>query len=447
MPVKSGPVKGGPVNAGPVDAGPVKGGPVDARTPLLPVDEACARILHGLAPGCIETCDLGDAVGRVLAKDLSSLLSLPSEPVSAMDGYAVRAADCATAGTHLTRIGESAAGHPWNGTLKAADQRGRGGAVRIFTGAIVPDGADTIVLQEDVDASSEEDGAVIIITEPPSPGQFIRPAGLDITAGSQILQTGTVMSARTVALAISAGHTEISVYARPTIGILSTGDELCAPGTTPSKGQIVSSNAAYLTAFVRACGGIPVDLGIAPDSSGEILDRVRAAPLPLNLITTTGGASVGTYDHVASDLNSAGTGLDFWKIAMRPGKPLIHGRIDDIPLLGLPGNPVSSAVCANIFLRPAIARLAGTVFEQTYIAARLTTDLGKNDQRQDYLRSTLTSRLAAGEITAEVTPAAKQDSSMISVYAAANALVVRPPFDPPRKAGDIVTVMPLDPLL
>ena len=406
--------------------------------PLLPVDDARARILEGLVPGDAERCALAEAMGRVVASDVASRLSLPPEAVSAMDGYAIRVADCQTVGATLTRIGESAAGRPWDGRL------GPGQAVRIFTGAVVPDGADGIILQEDVEAGSETDGAVITVNEVPRDGQFIRPAGLDVTAGDIILTAGTVMSARLISLATSAGHTDISVWRRPHIGVLSTGDELVLPGDVPERGQIISSNATYLAAFIRACGAVPVDLGIARDRAGAMLEQVRAASLPLDMVVTTGGASVGTHDHLVSDLSSAGTELGFWKIAMRPGKPLLHGRIDGIALLGLPGNPVSSAVCANIFLRPAIAQLSGSCHRPQMIAAELTEALRENDQRQDYLRSSL----RYGEDgRARVTPARKQDSSMISIYANADALIVRPPFDAAKSAGDQVMVMRLDPLM
>ena len=405
---------------------------------LLPVAEARERILAGLSPGQAETCYLEESMGRVLASDVAARLSLPVEPVSAMDGYAARVADCGSVGTTLTRIGESAAGRPWTGTL------GAGQAVRIFTGAVIPDGADCIILQEDVDASAEEDGASVIIGEVPREGRFIRPAGLDVTAGDIILAAGTVMSARLIALATSAGHTHVSLWPRPHVGVLSTGNELVIPGETPGRGQIISSNATYLSAFVCACGGVPVNLGIARDRPGAMLEQVRSAPLPLDLIVTTGGASVGVPDNVVDDLSSRGTELGFWKIAMRPGKPLIHGQIDGIPLLGLPGNPVSSAVCANIFLRPAIARLSGGSYEPELVTARLGCDLPENDRRQDYLRSTLAVD-ADGNMAVE--PARKQESSMIGIYAHANALIVRPPFDPPKSAGDAVMVMRLDPLL
>ena len=421
--------------------------------PLLAVAEALTRILEGLAPSQAEICALHDARacdvrghdvrghdvrGRVLASDIAARLSLPPAAVSAMDGYAVRAADCKTNGATLMRVGESAAGRPWDGTV------GAGEAVRIFTGAVIPDGADTILLQEDATATSETDGATITVNEGPHEGQFIRPAGLDVTAGEMILAAGTVMSARLIALAISAGHTDVSLWRRPRVGILSTGDELVTPGTTPGPGQIISSNAIYLSSFVAACGAVPVDLGIARDRPGEMLACFRGATTPLDLVVTTGGASVGVHDHIVNDLSASGTELGFWKIAMRPGKPLIHGRIDGIPLLGLPGNPVSSAVCANIFLRPAIARLCGSDHTPTMISARLAIDLKANDRRQDYLRATLDYNQQGQPV---VTPARKQDSSMISIYAGSNALIVRPPHDPPRQSGDLVMVMPLDPLL
>ena len=405
---------------------------------LLPVDEALERILEGLAPSQTEECPLGEAVGRTLAQDVRSELSLPPAPVSSMDGYAVRTKDCTRKQTILTRIAESAAGHPWEGKL------GNGEAVRIFTGAIIPDGADAVILQEDVEASAELDGATITIQATPRSGQFIRPAGLDVSAGDTILQKSSILSARGISLAASAGHASLSVWHRPNIGILSTGDELVLPGETPAPGQIVSSNAIYLAAFVRASGGIPIDLGIARDRAGAMLDHVRKAPVPLDLIVTSGGASVGTHDHIVSDLQEAGSALNFWKIAMRPGKPLIHGMIDGVPLIGLPGNPVSTAVCATVFLGPAIARLSGHEYTPGIITAEITCELKPNDRRQDYLRAILEYDVDGLPL---VTPARKQDSSMVSIFANANALIIRPPFDQAIETGERVTVMALAPLM
>lgn len=434
--------------------------------PLLPVDQALARILEGLPRTASEQLPLERAHGRILAAPLASRLTLPERDVSAMDGYAVNAADCQAlisannsdqGQITLTRSGESAAGHPWTGRL------GSGEAVRIFTGAVVPDGADAIILQEDVIASAEQDGASITLNEAPITGRFIRPAGLDVKAGTQILPAGTPLSARALALALSTGHAEAAFHARPRVGILSTGDELVSPGETPGPGQIISSNAAFLAAFVAACGAIAVPLGIARDQPGAMLARVRSVrdaqgvgDGPLDLIVTTGGASVGVHDHIVSDLEATTTtttndtatspksALDFWKIAMRPGKPLIYGRVDGIPLLGLPGNPVSSAVCALIFLRPSILHMAGGAPDETLLTARLATPLAANDQRQDYLRARLSH---SGDDLPLITPFDRQDSSMISVLSRSDALLVRPPFDPARAIGDLVTALPIPPLL
>jgi molybdopterin molybdotransferase len=433
---------------------------------LLPVDQALARILEGLPRTASEQLPLERAHGRILAAPLASRLTLPERDVSAMDGYAVNAADCHAlisannskqGQITLTRSGESAAGHPWTGRL------GSGEAVRIFTGAVVPDGADAIILQEDVIASAEQDGASIILTEAPITGRFIRPAGLDVKGGTQILPAGTPLSARALALALSTGHAEAAFHARPRVGILSTGDELVSPGETPGPGQIISSNAAFLAAFVAACGAIAVPLGIARDQPGAMLASVRSVREaqgvgdgPLDLIVTTGGASVGVHDHIVSDLEATTTtttndtatspksALDFWKIAMRPGKPLIYGRVDGIPLLGLPGNPVSSAVCALIFLRPSILHMEGGAPDETLLTARLATPLPANDQRQDYLRARLSH---SGDDLPLITPFDRQDSSMISVLSRSDALLVRPPFDPARATGDLVTALPIPPLL
>ena len=423
---------------------------VGNRPALLPVDVALAHILDSLPRTKIEHLPLKDAYRRTLAVSLASRLSLPEQAVSAMDGYAVNAADCYAAAADglatLIRIGESAAGHPWTGQLKS------GAAVRIFTGAILPDGADSVVLQEDVTASAEQDGAHITLTQAPTKGRFIRPAGLDVQAGNEILAAGTQLSARALALALSTGHVEADFHARPRIGILSTGDELVNPGETLRTGQIISSNAAYLEAFATACGAIAVPLGIARDQPGAMLASLDGAEGPLDLVVTTGGASVGVHDHIVSDLSALEAmsdstdinALSFWKIAMRPGKPLIFGCVNSIPLLGLPGNPVSSVVCALIFLRPAIMYMAGGTPNDEFITARLAIPLAANDERQDYLRARLTN---VGDDLPLITPFSRQDSSMISVLSRSDALIVRPPFDTACIAGDLVTALPIPRLL
>jgi len=397
---------------------------------LLSVATALARILASLQPTAVQRLPLADALGYFLADDIKAKLTLPPHDVSSMDGFAVRAQDVAACPASLTRVGESAAGHPWPGRL------GPQQAVRIFTGAYVPDGADCIVIQENVAAASEADGSQITVLKAGSRSRYIRPAGLDITAGDIALAKGTYLSARRIALAIAAGETSALVCTPPRIGILSTGDELVPPGTPPGPGQIISSNAAFLTAFVKNCGAHPIDLGIAIDAPGAVQTAVSAAH-DLDMVVTTGGASVGTHDHIVSDL--AHGKLDFWKIAMRPGKPLIWGEIGGIPLLGLPGNPVSTAVCALVFLQPAIATLCGGQHTHAMFRAAIATDMPENDQRQDYIRATIETT----EAQLAVRPATKQDSSMMGVLATADALIVRPPFDPPLTAGDLVDILPL----
>ena len=405
----------------------------DKKPPLLPVDQALAAILALLPQTMVVTKPLDKALGFTLAEDLVAVLTLPPQAVSAMDGYAVRAADVTSLPCKLTRIAESAAGHPWTGKI------GSGQAVRVFTGAAVPDGADTIVIQEDVDPVAEQDNVEITVRSAEIAGRYIRPAGLDITAGQVILPAGTLLSARAIGLAIAAGLTHASVRLRPRVGVLSTGDELVPPGELPGPGQIISSNASFLANFVCACGAEAVDLGIARDVPGAMLDAVRRAS-NLDLVVTTGGASVGTHDHIVSDLGSSGQNtLHFWKIAMRPGKPLISGSVDGIPLIGLPGNPVSTAVCALVFLRPAIAHIAGCTAPSLQFLMPLAVDLDANDQRQDYIRA----QIITTDDVQVVMPAPRQDSSMMSVLAKANALIVRPAFDPARVAGEFVSVIPL----
>ena len=319
---------------------------------LLAVDHALAAIIAMLPHTGTTTLSLNDALGYTLSRDVVAHLTLPPQAVSAMDGYAVRSEDVSTLPCKLTRIAESAAGHPWVGKIIT------GQAVRVFTGAAIPDGADTIVIQEDVDQVVEQNGVEITVRSAEPTGRYIRPAGLDVKKGQVILPAGPLLSARAIGLASAAGLTEVVVSIRPKIGVLSTGDELVQPGEIPGPGQIISSNASFLKGFVAACGAESVDLGIARDVPGAMLSAIRSSK-NLDLVVTTGGASVGTHDHVVSDLDdNAESGMNFWKIAMRPGKPLISGRVDGVPLIGLPGNPVSTAVCALIFLRPAIAHMA-----------------------------------------------------------------------------------------
>lgn len=397
---------------------------------MIPVEEATARILAAFAPLPAETVSIAEALGRVLAEDVIARVTQPPADVSAMDGYAVRAADVAAVPVTLARVGEAPAGGSHAGTV------GPGQCVRIFTGGPVPPGADTIVIQEDTEAAGDR----VTIRESAPRGRYVRPAGLDFRAGEIGIKAGRVIGVRDVALAAAMNHPWLRVHRRPRIAILATGDEVVMPGEPIGPNQIVSSNGLALAAIVAASGGEPIQLGVAPDRA-DALQALTAGARNADLLVTTGGVSVGEHDLVRSALGAHGLALDFWQIAMRPGKPLMFGRIGDTPVLGLPGNPVSSLVCATIFLRPALARMLGRPDAATQTQkAVLGGDLGANDRRQDYLRAT-TSADASGRTVA--TPFTRQDSSMLATLARADCLIIRPPNAPPAKAGDPVDVIAL----
>ena len=380
---------------------------------MIPVSEALRRILDALPPVPAETVSLPEAWNRVLAAPVAARLTQPPADVSAMDGYAVRAAE-AVEGASLAVTGAAPAGHPFAGTV------GPGEAVRIFTGGFVPEGADGILLQEDATAEGDR----VTVRETVRPGRWIRRRGLDFAAGEELLSPGRRLTARDIGLAAAANHAWLTVHRRPRIGILATGDEIALPGDPLPPGGIVSSNAHALAALVRGAGGDPVILPIVADDSTAIAMAARAAE-GCDLLATTGGASVGEHDLVQSALGPQGFALDFWRIAMRPGKPLIWGHLRGVPLLGLPGNPVSALVCGVLFLRPAIARLAG---------------LPENDRREDYLRASLE---ATGADLPVATPFAAQDSSMLKTLARADALVLRAPHAPALTAGETVEIIDL----
>ena len=398
---------------------------------LLPVAEAQQRIIDAVSPLPAEQISLTDGLGRVLAQDVASRRDQPPMAVSAMDGYAVRAADVATLPATLNVIGYAPAGHAFDGVV------GPGEAVRIFTGAPVPDGADTIVIQENTEQSDEE---VRVVDGTAPAGRFIRPAGLDFATGDVLLPRGRVLTARDIGLAAAMNVPWLNVHRKPRISILATGDEIVMPGDPIGRDQIVSSNALSLGAFITALGGTPLDLGIAPDEE-DGLKALAAGAGGSDILVTTGGASVGDHDLVQSVLGDIGLEVDFWRIAMRPGKPLMFGRIDGTYLIGLPGNPVSSLVCAIMFLAPAIRTMLGMadVLPRT-TTARLGTDLPENDEREDYLRAAL-ARDENGDLVA--TPYGKQDSSMFATIARADALVVRAPFAKAARTGDTVGFIPL----
>lgn len=398
---------------------------------MISVADALAQVLAGVEPLNAERVGVANAFGRVLAEDVASRLTQPSRAVSAMDGYAVRAEDVRNVPATLTRIGESAAGNGYDGGISA------GQTVRIFTGAPVPDGADAIVIQED----TETDGDKITMTEAPTPGRYIRSAGLDFAEGDVLLARGRRMTARDVSLAAAMNVPWLTVTRKPRIALLSTGDELVLPGEPVGPDQIISSNSIGLGSFIQAMGGEAVNLGIArddPDDLRRMLDGVRGA----DMLVTIGGASVGDYDLVKTVLGGEGLDITFSTVAMRPGKPLIFGAIHGKPMLGLPGNPVSAGVTSVLFLRPAIGVMLGLNNDETpRETALLGRDVPANDHRQDYLRSTL-GMSPDGELTA--TPFKKQDSSMLRLFAQSDCLVVRPPNAPPLAAGERVDIVRLD---
>ena len=400
---------------------------------MISVAEAQSRILAALRPMPAEQVGLGAALGRVLAEDVAARRTQPPLAVSAMDGYAVRAEDVRTLPALLSVIGYAPAGRAFEGGV------GPGEAVRIFTGAPVPDGADAIVIQEN--ARDAGDRRVEVVDGEAPEGRFVRPAGLDFSEGEVLLEAGRVLTARDIGLAAGMNLPWLKVRRKPRVAILATGDEIVMPGEPVGRDQIVSSNALALAGFVTALGADPLDLGIAPDSA-ESLKKMAAGARGTDLVLTTGGASVGDHDLVRSVLGEVGLEVDFWRIAMRPGKPLIFGTLDGTPLLGLPGNPVSSMVCAMIFVRPALsAMLAAAAAPDAGEPARLGAGLRANDERQDYLRASLAMDPEGG-LTA--TPFDIQDSSMFANMARADCLIVREPFAPPAAKGEPVRILRLE---
>ncbi len=401
----------------------------------IPVAEALARILAGLpGPVAPETVAIAEAAGRTLAEAVRATRTQPPFPASAMDGYAVRAADIATCPATLRIVGTSAAGHGFTGTLEAGE------AVRIFTGAPVPEGADAILIQENAEA---EDGRVVA-RESVAAGRFVRPSGLDFRAGDTLLHPGETLDARRTALAAAAGHARLTVRRRPRVAILATGDELVAPGEPARWDQIVASNTLAVAALAREAGAETLDLGIVGDTLEALEEALtRAVAARADILVTLGGASVGDHDLVQSALTRQGLELGFWRVALRPGKPLMHGRLGATTVIGLPGNPVSSIVCGLLFVVPAIRALLGDprAGEDRSEPATLGQDMPANDGRQDYLRARLDT---APDRLPIVHPENRQDSSMLSVLGQAEALLIRAPHAPAAAAGAPCRILRLD---
>ena len=401
---------------------------------MISVGDALGRILGAAKPLGSENVLLAEALGRVLAEPVVARCTQPPDDLSAMDGYAVRAADVDAAPVELRLIGEAPAGAPFAGVLQ------EGQALRIFTGGTVPDGADTIIIQEHTIAGAK--GRVRIEKGSPA-GRHIRRKGLDFKAGETVLEAGVRLGSRQIALAAAANVPEIMAGRRPVVAFLATGSELAAPGSKLAPGHIANSNSPLLAAMIIKRGGVAKDLGTIGDDPQELraaLEGLEGA----DMLVTIGGASVGDYDLVQETLSEIGLTVDFWKIAMRPGKPLIFGDFGGIPMIGLPGNPVSAAVCTIVYLLPALDRMQGAArlgIEE--VTARLCGELPENGPRQAYLRA---SYAPGPDGVPEVTPFPLQDSSALKSFSEAGALIVRPPDAPALVAGDAVPVLPLEDL-
>ena len=399
---------------------------------LMSVADALAAILDGAAPLPEEMVALDAAYHRVLARDVAAKRTQPPQAMSAMDGYAVRASDAAQVNARLKVIGEVAAGRPFDRAL------GAGETARIFTGGVIPDGADAVVIQED----TVVDGNIITITEAASPGRHVRPAGVDFREGDVLLKAGSRLSDRDLSLAASMNFPELPVRRRPKVALLATGDELVMPGSSPGPGQIVYSNGYSLRALARAEGAETIDLGVAADTLEATTAGIRRArDARADILVTTGGASVGDHDLVKTSLEAEGVKMAFWKIAMRPGKPMMHGRLGAMRVIGVPGNPVSSYVCTMLFVVPLIRALSGqSSIHQLRERALLGRDIGANDVREDYLRARLEER---DDGTLIATPVNHQDSSLLANLAVSRALVIRAPFAPAAKAGEPCEILRL----
>ena len=403
--------------------------PVPGRHGPLPVADAIRLVTEGLEPLEAERVPLGEAQGRVLAEDLEARLTQPPFAASAMDGFAVRSEDVASLPATLRVIGESAAGNRFDGTV------GKGGAVRIFTGAPVPHGSDRIVVQENTDSAGETVTVKAVDREP-----FIRPCGQDFAEGDVLLRRGTRLGARHLMLAAAMNHAALPVRRKPRVAILSTGDEVVPPGSEPGPDQIVASAATGLAALVEEHGGEAMLLGIAKDTPESIATLARAGSAA-DILVTIGGASVGERDLVAATLEAEGLRLVFRKMAMRPGKPVFYGRMGPQRVLGVPGNPVSAVVSALVLLVPMLNGMLGLgSTRRDFGEAVLAEDLPANGPREHYMR-------AVSEWTGEgerlVRPLPAQDSSLMADFARADCLLVVAPNAPARKKGERAKILTL----
>ncbi|SFR49105.1 gephyrin-like molybdotransferase Glp [Litoreibacter janthinus] len=390
---------------------------------MISVAEALAEVLKLGAPVDAEMVPLSEADGRVLAEDVAATRNQPPFSASAMDGYAVSTEKVAE-GDSFSVIGEAAAGHRFEGLVSA------GQAVRIFTGAPLPEGGVRVIIQEDV----TREGDKITLKGDLDGGHHVRPAGGDFKIGD-VLSAPRRLTSFDVALLASMNVPRVPVRRRPVVAIIATGDELVSPGETPRDDQIIASNSLGLAALFQRAGAATRLLPIAKDTPAS-LEMALSLAAGSDLLVTIGGASVGDHDIVAEVAGTMGLEREFYKVAMRPGKPLMAGRIGGMAMIGLPGNPVSSMVCGEVFVLPLLDRFLGlTAGARRRVQMTLSEPLESNSHREHYMRAAID-----GDA---VKAFARQDSSLLTVLARANALIVRPPNDPARAAGEMVEVIRL----
>jgi molybdopterin molybdotransferase len=392
----------------------------------MPVAEVLARIVAGVEPLAAETVSVFEASGRILAEDLKAKLTQPPFAASAMDGYAVRAADLETVPARLKVIGRSAAGHGFAGHVRPKE------AVRIFTGAPAPSGADTIVIQENTKSAGESE---VEILQGARKGQYFRPKGFDFAEGDALLPAGTEFKSRQLMLAAAMNHATVPVRRKPIVAVLANGDELVQPGGSPGPGQIVSSIPAGMKAAIAAWGGEAMLLDLAADSKESISARVASAA-SADVLLTIGGASVGEHDLVQAALEECGASFEVLRVAMRPGKPVMFGLLGQQRVLSLPGNPASAIICARVFLKPLLDRLLGRPSGAGTVELRLAVPIEANGEREHYMRAKLLPDGAA--------PIADQDSSLMNAFEKADCLIVRPAKAPALAKGALVPIIPLD---